>query len=488
MSRMIFVYLIVPIGLFILFLLSRDKELPSGMEESGISRAYLKMSLFVYEKVKGRVKSFSAEKIRMYLATLKQKKDLEEAEAEYFIRKISIVLMMATAGCFLSIMMCLSIGSKSYIDENGTAKRNAFGEREYDIDLVAKNESGEEVFSGSFPVRTREFTKEEADQLFFEASDELEEIVLKNNASFDEVKSDIDLVEKVPGYPFVISWKMDNYDVVHFDGKLIEENIPKEGAIVNLTAVFSYREMKWQKEMSARILPRDYSPAERAYLEVKELLNKADEDSITKEEIRLPDEYWGQKMIWSERKTDNSMLLLALTLIGGAASYVMKDKELKKAMEERSSQMLLDYPQFVSQLVLYMGAGMTVRNIFSRLTDNYIRARKAGAQKRYLYEELIRTTRELSIGRSEAEAYESFGLRCGGQQYTRLGTLLSQNLRKGNNELLRLLQEESKKAFEGRMDKARKLGEEAGTKLLLPMIIMLVIVMVIIMIPAYLAF
>ena len=66
--------------------------------------------------------------------------------------------------------------------------------------------------------------------------------------------------------------------------------------------------------------------------------------------------------------------------------------------------------------------------------------------------------------------------------------MLSQNLRRGNSELLALLQEESKKAFDERMDKARKAGEEAGTKLLLPMILMLVIVMVVIMIPAYMAF
>ena len=50
------------------------------------------------------------------------------------------------------------------------------------------------------------------------------------------------------------------------------------------------------------------------------------------------------------------------------------------------------------------------------------------------------------------------------------------------------MQEESKKAFNNRMDTVRKQGEEAGTKLLLPMILMLLIVMVVIMIPAYMTF
>ena len=107
---------------------------------------------------------------------------------------------------------------------------------------------------------------------------------------------------------------------------------------------------------------------------------------------------------------------------------------------------------------------------------------------RFLYEEIYRVANELESGVSEGTAYEHFSLRCRSQQYTRLVTLLSQNLRKGNSGLLPLLHEESKKALAERMDHARKRGEEAGTKLLLPMMLMLVIVMVIIMIPAYLSF
>ena len=156
-------------------------------------------------------------------------------------------------------------------------------------------------------------------------------------------------------------------------------------------------------------------------------------------------------------------------------------------MEERSNQLLSDYPQVVSQLVLYLGAGMTMRNIFEKLADNYMRDRKDGGELHFVYEEITRTVREMAAGMSEACAYESFGLRCGGQQYTRLGTLLSQNLRRGNSELLNLLEEESKKAFSDRLDKIRKAGEEAGTKLLLPMVMMLLVVMVIIMIPAYMS-
>ncbi|MDE7233218.1 MAG: secretion protein F, partial [Lachnospiraceae bacterium] len=65
---------------------------------------------------------------------------------------------------------------------------------------------------------------------------------------------------------------------------------------------------------------------------------------------------------------------------------------------------------------------------------------------------------------------------------------LSQNIRKGSNDLLRLLGQEADTAFAERKNLAKKLGEEAGTKLLIPMMMMLCIVMVIIMIPAYFSF
>ena len=43
-------------------------------------------------------------------------------------------------------------------------------------------------------------------------------------------------------------------------------------------------------------------------------------------------------------------------------------------------------------------------------------------------------------------------------------------------------------AFEQRKNLAKKLGEEAGTKLLLPLFLMLGVVMIMMVVPAFLAF
>jgi hypothetical protein len=139
---------------------------------------------------------------------------------------------------------------------------------------------------------------------------------------------------------------------------------------------------------------------------------------------------------------------------------------------------------------------MSVRNIFYKCGADYLAKtndpadRKRGRREngRYLGEEILLVCNELDSGVAEAEAYMHFGRRCRSRQYTKLCSLLVQNLRRGNDTLLDVLQEEAQNAFEERKNLARELGEEAGTKLLFPMMIMLGITMLIIIVPAYFSF
>lgn len=63
--------------------------------------------------------------------------------------------------------------------------------------------------------------------------------------------------------------------------------------------------------------------------------------------------------------------------------------------------------------------------------------------------------------------------------------MLSQNLRKGSRGITDILEREAEEAFEDRKNMAKKLGEEAGTKLMIPMFIMLAVVFVIVTVPAF---
>ena len=111
-----------------------------------------------------------------------------------------------------------------------------------------------------------------------------------------------------------------------------------------------------------------------------------------------------------------------------------------------------------------------------------------GQKKRAAYEELVETYREMEGGMPEIQAYERLGNRCNTPEYKVLSVLLVQNLKKGNQGVLALLERETTAAVEERKRAAKISGEQASTKLLGPMFIQLGLVMALIMIPAFLSF
>ena len=88
----------------------------------------------------------------------------------------------------------------------------------------------------------------------------------------------------------------------------------------------------------------------------------------------------------------------------------------------------------------------------------------------------------------EGKAYQEFGKACGLQPYLKLAGLLEQNRREGTKNLRGTMRLEMASAFEERKNLARKQGEEAGAKLLIPLFLMLGVVMAMVMAPALLSF
>lgn len=94
----------------------------------------------------------------------------------------------------------------------------------------------------------------------------------------------------------------------------------------------------------------------------------------------------------------------------------------------------------------------------------------------------------MKSGKAEGDAYREFGRRCCLQPYMKLSSLLEQNRKTGTKNLRQLLDTEVREAFEQRKHLARRMGEEASTKLLLPLFLMLGIVMVMVAAPAVMTF
>jgi hypothetical protein len=143
----------------------------------------------------------------------------------------------------------------------------------------------------------------------------------------------------------------------------------------------------------------------------------------------------------------------------------------------------------VGQLTLLLGAGMTIRQAWNKISARYTDKRQS---KRMIenpaYEAILVMNRQLKEGENERAAYQHFAETTKTMSYYRLVRLLIGNLEKGAGGLCEVLEMENRQAYEMRVLRAKKLGEEASTKMLLPLMLMMLVVMAIVMIPAMLSF
>ena len=178
--------------------------------------------------------------------------------------------------------------------------------------------------------------------------------------------------------------------------------------------------------------------------------------------------------------------MIILGIVAAGFIFVKKVQDEQEKQKKKQEQMLRDYPEIVSKFTLLLSTGMTLKAVWTKVIQTYEEQRKHTG-RREAYEEMCITGREMQGGIPEKEAYERFGQRCGLIPYMKFGAMLSQNLKKGNKGLAEMLSMESIQAFEERKSIAKKAGEEASTKLMLPMFAMLAVVLFMVIVPAFLS-
>lgn len=342
------------------------------------------------------------------------------------------------------------------------------------------------------PVRIRVdeqgYTRNEAEEILQKEKDKLLEKILGKNQDESRIISDLNLITSLPDYPISIQWHLDSYQYMGLDGSL-KEGIPKEGVDVFLQAELYFEQDKegmisdvWEKTVT--LYPPELDNPGQVIKVLEEMVEEENEETREEGVLYLPQEIGGRKIRWERGNGLNGYQVLGSGIIIFAVIFIwkkQKDEELKK---KRKEHLLRDYPEILEQFSLLIGAGMTVKGAWNKIVENY-QERKEDPEKHPAYEEMIRTCYEMQSGIPEGEGYENFGKRCRIQEYMRLGILLSQNLKKGTKGISGLLILESVHAFEERKARARRKGEEAGTKLLVPMIMMLAVVLVIVIVPAF---
>lgn len=417
--------------------------------------------------------------VRSDMERLHPGEDVNRLCREYYVGKLGKSLIIILAGFGLAFMLAWKAADERNLEGNELQREDVCGEaRAVTVETVIEGET--ERFE--VVLSQEKLTNAEAEECFREFREELAELIAGENPSVDEVSTDLWLVESYEGYPFWVDWRSDMPDCVSSTGVVTPGECNRE---VALRAIVSYGDLEWEEQLVVTVPAIVLTERQKQRNALENQLIITQEAMETEKTWALPSEWDGEALRWQRVVEDNSSFLWIAVPILSAAVYFLGDRDLHQEIVKKQDRMRHAYPDIVHKLALYLGAGMTLQGAFGKIAVEYEDGRARGQPCNPAYEEMLYTCREMKSGVPESSAYERFGLRTGLQEYIRLGTLMAQNLRKGSNSLLSRLQEEADRALIVRIQSGRKLGEEASTKLLVPMVMMLGIVMVMVMLPAF---
>lgn len=445
------------------------------------------------------------------------------------LKKQSLLIILSL---LLSSLVFLKAQTESHIQSGYILKREGIGGSEYSLPLQVQGLNPNKKENLNITVSPRIYTKEEADKLFSELHDKMESIILPEEESLDGVQSSLQLISYFSEENVKASWSFSPTALISGQKRISTEN--------NLDLVLSYRSILEEKgkihhemlskdqilegelelKLSTLILPpkeekheadlenfiRDsedylyYSPRyifpirilpeEKNSLEnLRDLLiNKISALNLEErgtEELHLPKEIEGHKIHFSEEKSRNYLYIPILGLLAAILLPLKEKEEKKEKLKKRANSLELDYSELVSKLVVYLGAGLSLRNAFSEISKQYeYLVEYCGLENRPLYDELHILLNQLKSNIGEGNAYLAFSGRIALRPYNKLISVIEQNRKNGSKHLRMQLQVEMQEAFEMRKATAKRLGEEAGTKLLLPLFMQLLIIMMMILYPA----
>lgn len=163
--------------------------------------------------------------------------------------------------------------------------------------------------------------------------------------------------------------------------------------------------------------------------------------------------------------------IMSLFFILGYLPYDEVERTVKKREEEIEN----DFLQVVSQLTLLVVAGMEVNRAW-RLSGN--------GGHTTLYKEMKRVDMDMDNGVNPLEAYGKFITRCGNKFATRLATAISQNMSKGNSEIVNLFTKLNSESWSEYRHGSRRMAEKLQSKLFIPTMLMFLGIMILVILPA----
>ena len=389
-------------------------------------------------------------------------------------KKLIIVFLMIAA-----IALCKDI-SDGVLEENNCITRGSLEDSSKEAKLQLKIEGLKDNYSYDLEVMPVLVTKQQAKDCFKKAKREI--------AQTDVDDERVNFKESYAQGLVEAEWKFHPLGYIDSNGYIDWEEIIDETAIVQAEVKLTcgaYEDMyKFEIPLSKSVL----SESEQIIRQIDDILQKQMQQEGS-DKIQLPDVVNGKQLYWEEEKEYLVFKVLLLELCTMVLLVFARKREVEAEKKKVKMRMEYEYSDIVNQLSVLLGAGMTTRQAWSRMAKQYLQKKQLGlVEENPLYEGIVHMVNSLTEGESQRRVYEMFAEEIDVPCFRRLMRALIVNLEKGSAGLIAYLESEEKIAYENKLLQAKKMGEEASTKLLIPLMLQMILIMAVILAPAMIGF
>lgn len=398
-----------------------------------------------------------------------------------YIKKYRLQILIILVGIILAILYNFFAGDEQILKNKNMLKRQNYDGEDYRVKLYVEG-IDEKKLPIDIEVRKREYDEKMLEEIFDKCMEILPSKILGENKSLSEIRYKLNFVKYIDEYGVDVLISPEDSELIEFNGRILNEDL-KDAKDTYLNIRLGYGDIKQEYQIQVSVLPSDKSDISSLVKSFKRYIEKEDEGTKTKEYMSLPSTWENRELRYIQEKNYNALYILLFSII--LAVLLFLNEKHKKKMENLrvERQSLLEYPEIVSKFIIFIEAGLSIRNVWEKIVIDY---EKGKTKNIYVYEEMKKAHLRMKSGIHEAIVYKDFARNMKLRQYTKFISILEQNRRAGLSNIRELLNYESKNAWEERMQLAKRQGKEAETKMLIPLFLMLLIVLLIVVAPAML--
>lgn len=475
------ILVLIFIGFLLLHFAIKEKDFLKELDKKEHPlRIFYPLGIQIYGKLQIYLKK-SDKKLKRKIKNLNfiSEKEIQKQLILFRCKQVSFVFVAVVVAGGISLFLQReekTTGQELVFERNKTG----MGAKEIPLILEKDRESSEYLLT----IQEQQYTEQQWIEKEKEAEKYVQKVMVGENDSLDQVNKKLFFPKKMPNSGIKIVCIPKEHKWIHENGEVDVSEIHQDGVITEIEVRFRYGKREISCDIPIRLVPKEKSEEEKLY---QTALTKIQDEEAKEPEhsiITIPQKIGPYTIKTPENMRKQKVFIMIFCGMFSVLLIFREEEQITEQIKERKDQMLRDYPELIHQLVLLLGAGMTLKGALKRISKNYLEDRSKGKERHYVYEEITEAVYEFQAGIPEDEVYRNLSVRMELLPYKRIMELLIQNLKKGTNNLLYLLEQEEMAAFTIRKEQAKRQGEEAATKLLLPMILLLGSVLLLILYPA----